>query len=231
MRTYRHEQKFVVDENTLQIMKAKLGTLLASDQHQKGDSYRIRSLYFDTYHQKSYRENDAGIEERKKYRIRVYDDPANNIRLEIKHKLKDRNFKETCPLTLDQFHAIVEGSLRFDRSFPKALNMLLLDMRIHLLRPSIIVENERSAYVYEVGNVRITFDRNVSFSFDFDRFLDMSIPKHPLLPPNQHVFEVKFDHVLPEFIAQTIETGDLYRRTFLKFYFSHLKSEGKRLKW
>ena len=81
-------------ENTLQVMQHKLSGVLDYDEHQKGDSYRIRSMYFDTYSRKSYRENDAGVEERKKYRIRVYDDPKAFIRLEIKNKLKERNYKE-----------------------------------------------------------------------------------------------------------------------------------------
>lgn len=228
---YRSEQKFVVDENTLQIMHHKLSGMLDYDEHQKDDSYRIRSMYFDTYSRKSYRENDAGVEERKKYRIRVYDDPKAFIRLEIKSKLKERNHKESCILTLEQYYAIMDGSLSYDSSFPKALSMLYLDMRMKLLRPSVIVEYERKAFTYETGNIRITFDRNISYSFAFDQFLENEIPKTPLLTENKHVFEVKYDEILPSYIAQTIETGELYRGTFSKFYFSHLHAEGEGFEW
>lgn len=228
---YRSEQKYVVNENTLQIMKQKLSTFLAYDKHQKGDSYRIRSMYFDTYERKSYRENDAGVEERKKYRIRVYDNPSELIRLEIKHKLKERNQKESCTLSLEQYEAIMAGTLQFDPNYPNPLRMLFLDMRMNLLRPSVIVEYERTAFVYDTGNIRITFDRNISFSHQYEKFLDQEIPKTPLLPQNRHVFEVKFDGILPEFIAQTIETGQLERTTFSKFYFSHLKTEGEGFEW
>lgn len=150
---YRSEQKYVVDENTLQIMKSKLKPLLEYDKHQEGESYRIRSMYFDTYERKSYRENDAGVEERKKYRIRVYDNPTDIIRLEIKHKLKERNQKESCTLTIDQYNAIMNGCLQFDPNFPNPLRMLYLDMRMNLLRPSVIVEYERTAFVYDTGNI------------------------------------------------------------------------------
>src|SRR5699024_5829710 len=176
---YRSELKFLVDESTLQIMQSKLKPLLLYDSHQKDSSYRIRSMYFDTYERKSYRENDAGVEERKKYRIRVYDNPKEYIRLEIKHKLKDRNFKESCTLSIEKYNEILNRTLRFDPKDPKPLRMLYLDMQMNLLRPSVIVEYERTAFVYDTGNIRITFDRNISHSNKFDMFLEDTIPKIP----------------------------------------------------
>lgn len=228
---YRNEQKFVVDEHTLNVMKQNLDSIMEYDKHQHGDAYRIRSMYFDSYDRKSYRENDAGVEERKKYRIRVYDDPKSIIRLEIKHKLKNKNFKESCTITEQQLNDIVSNNLTFDPTFPKPLRMLYLDIKLNLLRPSVIVEYRRTAYVYDIGNVRVTFDRNISYSYTFDRFLDQNIPLVPLLEKGKHVFEVKYDELLPEFIAQTIETGELFRGTFSKFYFSHLSTEGEGFEW
>ena len=228
---YRSEQKFLVDEGTLQIMQNKLEPLLQYDRNQKGDSYRIRSMYFDTYERVSYRENDAGVEERKKYRIRVYDDPKAYIRLEIKHKLKDRNYKESCRLSIAKYEEIMNRTLKFNPDDPRPLRMLYLEMQMNLLRPSVIVEYERTAFIYDTGNIRITFDRNISYSHKFDLFLEDEIPKIPLLPANQHVFEVKYDEILPEFIAQAIETGQLERTTFSKFYFSHLQTEGEGFAW
>ncbi len=226
---YRNEQKYLVDENTLQMMEKKLRPIMNIDKHQDGESYRIRSMYFDTYERKAYRENDAGVEERKKYRIRVYDNPKEFIRLEIKNKLKNKNLKESCTLSLDQYEKIINGTLIFDKNLAKPLRMLYLDMKMNLLRPSIIVEYERTAFVYDTGNVRVTFDRNISYSHDFGEFLSKDIGKKPLLPFNKHVFEVKFDDILPHFIAQTIETGDMLRTSFSKFYYSHLKAEGEEI--
>lgn len=226
---YRNELKFLVDELQLQFIQKKLEPLLSPDRNQEDGAYRIRSMYFDTYERKSYRENDAGVEERKKYRIRVYDDPKGYIRLEIKHKLKGKNIKEGCLLSVETYQQIMDRTLRFDPAFPKALNQLYLDMQMNLLRPSIIVEYERTALVYDIGNVRITFDRNISYSHNFESFLDDQIPKTPLLPSNKHVFEVKYDEVLPEFISQTIETGQMQRTTFSKFYLSHLHAEGEQI--
>ncbi|MGI6544975.1 MAG: polyphosphate polymerase domain-containing protein [Fastidiosipilaceae bacterium] len=228
---YRNEQKYIVDELTLQLMTAKLDAVMDVDRHQVNDSYRVRSMYFDTYERKSYRENDAGVEERQKFRIRVYDDPRSTIKLEIKHKLKNKNYKESCAISEEQLNAILSNSLMYDPNHPKPLRVFYLQMRLNLLRPSIIVEYQRRAYVYGIGNVRVTFDRNIAYSYAFDRFLDQKIPLTPLLEMNQHVLEVKYDKLLPEIIAQVIETGELYRRTFSKFYNSHQSSEGEGFQW
>lgn len=225
---YRNELKFLVDEVTLQIMESKLSSFLKYDSNQTGKAYRIRSMYFDTYQRRAYRENDAGVEERKKYRIRVYDNPKDYIRLEIKHKLKGRNIKESCQLSTEKYDEIMNRTLKFNSADPKPLIQLYLDMQMNLLRPSMIVEYERTAYVYDTGNIRITFDRNIAHSSYFNKFLENEIPKIPVLPPNIHVFEVKYDEILPGFIAQTIETGQLERTTFSKFYLSHLHAEGER---
>jgi|LFRM01.2.fsa_nt_gb hypothetical protein len=228
---FRSELKFLVDEHTLQIMERKLSPVLYKDLHQVHKAYRVRSIYFDTYTRKAYRENDAGVEERKKFRIRVYDNPKNAIRLEVKQKLKDRNYKESCYLTIAQFEAIMNRTLRHDKNFPKALNLLYLELYTRFLAPSVIVEYERSAYTHQTNNVRVTFDRNISFSYEFDKFLEDELPKAtPLLPLNKHIFEIKYDGALPDFIAQAIETGQLERTTFSKFYFSHLRAEGEEIR-
>src|SRR5699024_8489017 len=83
---------------------------------------------------------------------------------ENKHKLKRKNIKDSCRLAIDTYNEIMNRTLRFNPSDPRPLRMLYLDMQMHLLRPSVIVEYERSAFVYDTGNIRITFDRNISYS-------------------------------------------------------------------
>lgn len=224
---YRSELKFVVDEKMLQTTKRKLDLILDRDKNQIDESYRIRSVYFDDHFDQSYYENDAGVEERQKFRIRVYDKPKNFIRLEIKEKLKGKNHKISCSITIEQFNQIMDGSLRFDPNFPRALAIFYIQISLNNLKPVVIIEYERTAYTYDIGNVRVTFDRNISYSSDFKHFLDDEIIKMPLLEKNKHVFEVKYDKLIPEFIAQTIETGDLDRSTFSKYYLSRLAMEGE----
>lgn len=225
-KVFRNEEKYLVSEGEMIILQSKMNSILKVDPNQKGDRYRIRSVYFDDYFDQAYQENDAGVDERKKIRIRVYDEPRKYIRLEVKHKIKGKNLKENCRLTEEQFQSIMNGTLRYDDDFPQALRILFLEMKLNHLVPKVIVEYERSTYVHDIGNVRITFDRNISYSTEFNKFLDDTISLTPLLPSGSHIFEVKYDGFLPEIIAQTIETGELQKETFSKYYLSRLALEG-----
>ena len=44
---YRHELKFLVTDQQLQLLAFRLKPFLKKDSNQVGDSYLIRSLYFD----------------------------------------------------------------------------------------------------------------------------------------------------------------------------------------
>lgn len=48
--------------------------------------YKIRSIYFDHYHDKALQEKLMGINNREKFRIRYYNDDVSFIRLEKKSK-------------------------------------------------------------------------------------------------------------------------------------------------
>lgn len=85
---FRDEEKYLVTEGDMLVLNSKIKSVLEVDPNQKGERCRIWSVYFDDYFDQAYFENDAGVDERKKYEIRVYDNPKEYIRLEIKHKNK-----------------------------------------------------------------------------------------------------------------------------------------------
>ena len=51
-----------------------------------GKGYRVRSLYFDNYNDKVLREKIDGVNEREKFRLRLYNDDTSFIKLEKKVK-------------------------------------------------------------------------------------------------------------------------------------------------
>ena len=102
--------------------------------------------------------------------------------------------------------------------YPPVLQKLLLQMKTAMLRPKIIVEYDRVPYVYKLGNVRITLDKNISSSSAIDTFLNPTIPKRPIMPAGQHVLEVKFDEFLPDYIYQALQLRNLRQTAFSKFY-------------
>ena len=224
---YREELKFICSQHELDILAPRLEVIMNKDRHQTGQAYRIRSLYFDDYYDSAMHDNDAGVDRRYKIRIRVYEDPTETIKLEVKYKLRGRARKESCLLSLEQFETILAGDLRFDPQAPKPLRLLYLQQQMHLMRPRLIVEYERSAYVYPAGNVRVTFDRNIGYSDRFEAFFEDRLDLIPLLPRNSHILEVKYDEFLPDTIAQLLEIGTLSKTAFSKYYLSRLSAKGE----
>ena len=85
--------------------------------------------------------------------------------------------------------------------------------------PKCIVEYERTAFVDKRGNVRITFDRNISGSDRIEDFLDKTIYRTPVLPEGQHILEIKYDEFLPQYLAELLEIGTLQQTSFSKYYY------------
>ena len=84
---YRHEWKYLIDTAQKELICKRLFPFLELDKHARGGGYMIRSLYFDDYFHTAYEEKDAGVLERKKYRIRIYNCSDSSIKLERKKKM------------------------------------------------------------------------------------------------------------------------------------------------
>ena len=69
---YRHEYKYPLSNGQILIEDAKISGIAETDVHAKNGVYNIRSLYFDDYDNCSYKDNENGINNREKYRIRIY---------------------------------------------------------------------------------------------------------------------------------------------------------------
>ncbi len=81
----------------------RLQNLLPYDSHAgENGQYAIRSLYFDDYDDSCLRENEAGVDNRRKYRIRLYNGSADRLQLEIKRKRHGMTQKLSCLLTREQ---------------------------------------------------------------------------------------------------------------------------------
>lgn len=217
---YRHELKYVCTAAQLAIIQARIHHLIDLDSHVGDDGmYRIRSLYFDDYYDRCYCENENGTDPREKFRIRIYNGSAERISLELKKKERGKTLKLSCPLTEEQCRTLMRGEpLPDSKDYPAVLQKLLLLMKTTMMKPKIIVEYDRVPYVYQLGNVRITLDKNISSSNRLETFLDKEIYKRPIMPAGQHVLEVKFDEYLPDYIYRTLQLDSLRQTAFSKFY-------------
>lgn len=223
---YRVEDKYICSQVDIDVLNARLKRIMSLDKNIKKDNYyNIRSIYFEDYDNSCFFENESGIDNRKKYRLRIYNLSSNLIKLEIKYKKNGYTRKESAILSDNIFRKIIYGeTLEFSElNGNKVLNSLYLAQNLNLLKPIIIVEYERTAYVNMCGNVRITLDQNIRVSTHIERFFDSDIMPIPILEKNQHILEVKYDEFIPDYIRDVLDLGSLTKTSFSKYYLSRLK--------
>lgn len=217
---YRHELKFLCGEGELRLLEERIRHICALDSHVGRDGrYAIRSLYFDTCDDSCFYENEAGVDHRKKYRIRVYNGNTDLIHLECKETLHGLKKKEVCLLSLQQCRQLMDRK-PVTELYPKQelLRRFLVEQRLQLLMPKVIVEYIRTPYVYEAGNVRITFDRYIRSSMEIRRFLEHQISGRSVMAQDSHILEVKYDEGLPGTIRELLSSGqELSATSFSKY--------------
>lgn len=226
---YRHELKHIVNTYQFDILEYRLRNIMALDSHMVDGSYNIRSIYFDDYYDSYVNENEAGVNDRSKIRIRIYDHSDKIIKLEIKYKLNGMTKKESCNLTRELCETIIRGECpSFDICKDnKVLSRLYIEMKTRLLKPRVIVEYDRTPFIYGPGNIRVTFDKNIRASKRFDLFFEDNINATPVLEVGKHVLEVKYDEFIPDYISQTLELNNLEQTSFSKYYLSRIAVGGE----
>lgn len=220
---YRVEQKYLITEERIAYLKQKLENCMQYDGNAAGESYLIRSLYFDDMYDTCLKENEAGTDIREKFRIRTYDNDSSLIHLELKQKRKGFTKKQKERLTKEECLSFMEGKsseLKKEDGFLK--KKLYSQGILRRMQPVQIVEYERMAFVEPMGNVRVTFDKNIGGTADISTFFDEYIPTVPAMPTGVHILEVKYDEFLPDYIKEILEIGSLRKTSFSKYYYTRV---------
>lgn len=221
MKKYRNEWKFCCQDAQIKAIEQRLSAILDKDLHAEEDGkYRIHSLYFDDYRDSCMLDNDAGVSERYKYRIRYYGEDVQSLKLERKEKKNGGCYKAACRLSLEEYKKILNNQveeLLWETQKPE-LKRFCVEIMTRMFRPKVIIDYERSAFVEPITNVRVTLDENVSVSNEIEHFLDGDYLKTPIQKMHQHVLEVKFDYILPGYIKNIVEDNSLLQTSFSKYY-------------
>jgi hypothetical protein len=165
-------------------------------------------------------ENDSGISERFKYRIRFYNQSSNILKLERKEKKNGRCHKESCLISQEQYFHLVTGNIHnvvWNTEEP-LLIQFCMQCFCRDFRPKAIIDYERIAYLDEITNIRITIDKNISVGNDIDNFLISNYIHIPVQEKGMHILEIKFDYILPGYIRQIITNNVLVQTSFSKYY-------------
>lgn len=215
---YRVEDKYRMSESDLYLLQSRLKIVLDTDAN-AADGYTITSVYFDDLFDSHLQDTIDGNRMREKYSIRIYNGSFDIIKLEVKYKRNNRVKKQSARITYEQMCALMDGRCIEDEesSLDSPITLFNTAIRKRGLRPKVIVEYDRTAYVFEPGNVRITLDRNLRASDQMEVFerggkLYYEYPQEP-----GRVLEVKYDEFLPGFIAGILELGNMNQTSYSKY--------------
>lgn len=219
---YRHEYKYILSQAQILMEDAKINTIAELDSYVGEQGYyNIRSLYFDDYENSCFMANENGIDNREKYRIRIYNGAKERIKLELKQKCHGMTLKRNCGISLQQCEMLMAGRVPSDiKEDQQVLWKLVYLMETRLMMPKIIVDYDRIPYVYrpDDANVRITFDKNIKSINDTNTFLDLRVGGRGILPVGSALMEVKFDDFIPDEIYSLLQLNGLQVSTFSKYY-------------
>lgn len=207
---FRHEIKHYINFSDYLAIKSRLRTIMHLDKNaNENNEYKIRSLYFDNVYDKALMEKVIGVPKRDKFRIRFYNDNHDFIRLEKKSKIRGLCLKDSARVTKEEVERIRRGDIEFLRDSDKKLLVdLYAQIKGNLLRPKTIVDYTREAYIYPLGNVRITFDKSIRTGLNSTDLFNPNIPTIEAINSNFIVLEVKWDEYLPQSIHDIIQVRE-----------------------
>lgn len=217
---FRHELKYRIGYAQYIELRNRLRTVMQNDIHTGADGrYLIRSIYFDNYMDKALREKTDGVPVREKFRIRYYNDDFSFLTLEKKIKENNLCMKIDAQLTERECRELLEGKTAWMRAHPSPLvQELYAKMHYQMLRPRVLVSYMREPYIYQAGNVRVTFDSHIRTTLYHREFLEERvIDIDTAAKPQDMILEVKYDAFLPEIIRRLIQTNTLRQTAFSKY--------------
>ena len=217
MSELRHEWKHEINYMDMLIIRSRMRAITTPDSHAVDGKYFIRSLYFDTLSDKALREKIDGVDNRKKFRIRYYNNDLSFIRLEKKSKWNNLGTKEMVRLSTMQAQAIADGNIDWMVNHPDPLiHELYVEMKETGLRAKTIVDYTREPFVFPAGNVRVTLDYDIRTGLCSTDFLNPDTPTVPIVD-NPIILEVKWDHFLPDIIRDAVHLENRRAAAFSKY--------------
>lgn len=213
----RHELKHYINYADMIEIKSRLPFIAKPDINSLGGKgYRVKSLYFDNYNDKNLMEKINGVDGREKFRLRLYNNNTSFIRLEKKSKKSGICYKDSTVISEDECRRLLDGDFAVlkEKGDPLSLE-LYAKIYYQQLRPKNIVDYMREAYVYPVGNVRVTLDYDIRTSLSVHNFLKAEPTPIPI--PGLYILEVKYDSFLPEIIRSVVALSGRMSTSFSKY--------------
>lgn len=199
---YRQEKKYKIAFAEKEMLVRRLSAALQTDPHALPQGYyNVRTLYFDDVSDSAMQDTVTGVPEKIKFRIRMYNGDPSFIRLEKKVKQCGGGFKVGERITPDECRMLLQGDYTFLRDSDSAfLQECHAVSAAGGLRPKLIVQYDRHAFVCPQDDVRITVDEDIRVCRMPDAFFDAQPFGTSVMPNRECVLEIKYTHFLPSYV-------------------------------
>ena len=230
----RYEYKYIVHNSKMEQLRQMILPFVDVDDFAEANGnnqYSVRSIYFDTPRYDFYFEKVEGIKNRKKVRLRGYDEEhADNIVfLEIKRKYSIPILKYRAPVTFSDAQIMfkeknINGQVLFGDKFPKGLESskrFFYQVFSKNLHPVVLIVYEREAYLSKFDStVRITFDKNLR-SKAYPTINELYQEEKIKATLSDHfILEVKFNRSFPGWLNPIISRFALRKQSASKYVIS-----------
>lgn len=84
----------------------------------------------------------------------------------------------------------------------------------------VIIDYDREAFTLPFYQIRITFDRRIRATRQTQEFFNMDTATVPVLPADEIILEVKYNHMLPDFLKKVLGSVESQVMAVSKYYFS-----------
>ena len=228
----RYEFKYIVGNKYLEPIRQMILPFVEldsnTDEAQGRSHYTVRSIYFDNSNYDFYFEKIEGIKNRKKVRMRGYDQgtPEDVVFLEIKRKFEIPILKYRAPVRfIDALEMFKEKHInghtlnKFGiKNSAENASRFFYQVYAKNLRPVVLVVYEREAYFSKFDQtVRITFDkqlRGMGYPALNDLYKEDQLTS---AMNNNFILEVKFNKHFPLWLSPILSRYSLKRQSASKY--------------
>ena len=198
----RKEIKYEIGYSEYRQIKQILEACMETDLNagQRG-IYKVKTIYFDNYLQEVQKNKKDDINSVNKYRIRMYNDNEKSIFLERKTNENGYILKVKEPITKKDAINIIEGRYKeILEDKPSLKTEIYLNIILKQLRPVLLIEYERIAFVDDISDVRVTIDNKIKSTTYCNKFFGKIEAKNS----NKYILEIKYNKYLPDYIKNIV---------------------------
>ncbi len=222
----RYELKYPISFIDYARLSHLMRNMLLEDKNNKEHGYPVRSVYFDSIENTDFYEKMDGLENRKKIRLRTYEYDSNIVKLELKRKFGNAQRKQSLIVTVEDAKELLRCNYEVLKNYESDVADTLYNlMTINLVKPVVMIEYNRKAFIHPMNNIRITLDSDIRSSETDFRMFEKNVA---LIPINYDYFallEVKYNGFIFKWISDILRGFELNQESYSKYSSSRIMFE------